>query len=74
MLKKRKVKTIYIKEAICNKCGSLMESTGMVLFTYPEQYPYVCTNKNCDYTETFWSYDRPGQLGYEYEDEEENNV
>lgn len=31
MLKKRKVKAIYVKEAICDKCGSPMESTGMVL-------------------------------------------
>lgn len=74
MLKKRKVKAIYIKEAICNKCGSPMESTGVVLSTWPEQYPYTCTNENCDGHETFWSYDCPGQLEYEYEDEEENNV
>ena len=68
MLKKRKVKAIYVKEAICDKCGSPMESTGIVLFSWPEQYSYKCTNKDCDGHETFWAYDRPGQLEYEFEE------
>ena len=71
MLKKRKVKAIYLKEAICDKCGSPMESTGMVLSIWPEQYPYKCTNEDCDGHEIFWGYDRPGQLEYEFEEEED---
>ena len=48
-----------------------MESTGIVLSTWPEQYPYKCTNEDCDGHETFQSYDRPGQLEYEFEEEED---
>ena len=72
MLRKRKVKAIYVKEAICNKCGSSMESTGMVFSTWPEQYPYKCTNENCDGYETFWGHNRPGQFEYEFEEDDEN--
>ena len=72
MLKRKKVKAIYLKEAICDKCGSPMESTGMVLDTWPGQYPYKCSSKGCDGQETFWSYDRPGQLEYEFEKDEDN--
>lgn len=71
MLKKRKVKAIYVKEAICDKCGSPMESTGMVFSTLPEQYSYKCTNEDCDGHETFWSYDCPGQVEYEFEEEKD---
>lgn len=69
MLKKRKVKAIYVKEAICDKCGSELVSTGMCLTSYPAQYPYKCSNPDCDGYETFWEYDRPGQLEYEFEEE-----
>ena len=72
MLKKRKVKAIYLKEAICNKCGSRMESTGMVLSTWPPQYSYQCSNKDCDGHETFLGHDCPGQLEYETEEDEED--
>lgn len=61
MVTKRYVKKAYILEAICDKCGNKMGSTGMV-FTYPEQYPYHCTNKNCDGYCTL-------QVRYEFEDE-----
>ncbi len=71
MLKKRKIKAMYMKVAICNKCGSPMESTGMVLSTWPEQYPYKCMNENCDGYETFWGNDRPGQIAYEFEEEKD---
>lgn len=70
MLKKRKIKAIYLKEAICDKCGSPMESTGMVLSTWPEQYPYKCMNEDCDGHEIFQSYDCPGQVEYEFEEED----
>lgn len=71
MLKKRKVKAIYLKEAICDKCGSPMESTGMVLSTWPEQYPYKCTNEDCDGHATFLEGELPGKLEYEFEEEED---
>ena len=72
MLRKRKVKAIYMIEAYCDKCGSPMKSTGMVYATYPEQYPYVCTNKDCDGHEVFWADKRPGKLEYEFEEGEED--
>jgi hypothetical protein len=40
MLKKKYIKRLYIEEAICDKCGSVMNHTGMVLTSWPEQYPY----------------------------------
>lgn len=72
MLRKRKVKAIYLTEAYCDKCGSPMESTGVVLTTYPAQYPYVCTNKECDGRAVFWANECPGKLEYEFEEDEEN--
>lgn len=72
MLRKRKIKAIYILEAYCDKCGSPMESTGMVYSTFPEQYPYACTNKDCDGRCTFWAYERPGKFEYEFEEDDEN--
>ena len=73
MLKKRKVKAMYITEAICDKCGGRLVSTGICLTTYPAQYPYQCENPECDGHATFWEYERPGKIEYEFE-EEENNV
>jgi hypothetical protein len=70
MLKKRYVKRIYIEEAIFDKCGSRMEHTGIVLNSWPAQYPYNCINPSCDGHKTFWGENRPGTLKYEYEDEE----
>ena len=74
MVTKRYVKKAYILEAICDKCGSKMESTGMVYSTYPEQYPYRCTNENCDGRATFFAHKCPGKLLYEFEDEASENV
>lgn len=70
MLKRRYIKRAYIEEAICDKCGSKMEHTGIVLCSHPAQYPYNCTNKECDGHTTFWEYDLPGRLQYEFEEEE----
>lgn len=69
MLCKKYVKKAYILEAFCDKCGSKMESAGMVYSTYPEQYPYRCTNKDCDGHATFWAHEVPGKLHYEFEEE-----
>lgn len=70
MLKKRKVKSIYITQAICDKCGGELISTGICLTSYPAQYPYKCSNPDCNGHETFYEYERPGRLEYEFEEEE----
>lgn len=70
MLKKRYIKRMYIEEAICDKCGSKMEPAGIVLMSYPAQYPYECSNPACNGSETFRDGKRPGELRYEFEDEE----
>jgi hypothetical protein len=53
MVTKRYVKKAYVLEAFCDKCGSKMVSTGMVYSTYPEQYPFRCSNSECDGRATF---------------------
>ncbi len=72
MIKKRKIIKAYVKQAICDKCGAEMRHTGMVLASHPAQYPYKCINSNCDGYEIFYADDRPGQVEYEFE--EEDNV
>lgn len=72
MLKKKYIKRAYVEEAYCDKCGAIMRHTGMVLTSYPAQYPYECSNPECDERAIFWEGERPGQLIYEYE--EEDNV
>ena len=72
MLKRRYIKRVYIEIPYCDKCGAEMRHTGMVLTSYPAQYPYACTNPDCDGHATFWSNDLPGVLKYELEEEEEN--
>ena len=72
MLRKRKIKAIYMLEAYCNKCGSPMVSTGMVYSTYPEQYPFRCSNSECDGRATFWAHEVPGKIQYEFEEDNEN--
>lgn len=72
-MKRRKyIKRIYIEEAICDKCGAEMYHTGIVLTSYPAQYPYKCSNPNCDGCITYMEYERPGQLMYEFEEEYED--
>ena len=70
MLKKRYIKRIYIEEAVCDKCGAQLLSTGFVLTSWPEQFPYHCSNPDCDGSETFYGSERPGVLKYEFEEEE----
>ena len=70
MIKKKYVTRIYVKEAYCDKCGAPMRPTGYVFDTYPARYPYACSNPNCDGIITFFADERPGQLLYEFEQEE----
>lgn len=72
MLKRRYIKRAYIEIPYCDKCGAEMRHTGMVLTSYPAQYPYACTNPDCDGHATFWDNERPGVLKYEFEEEEED--
>ena len=62
---------MYIEEAYCDKCGSKLESTGVALTSYPAQYPFRCTNKDCDGGAVFFDYEKPGMLRYEFEDSAE---
>lgn len=71
MIKKKYVKRAYVEEVYCDKCGSIMKHAGVVLTSYPAQYPFECTNKECDGRETFFEYEVPGVLRYEFEDETE---
>lgn len=72
MIVKRKIIAAYMRQAVCDKCGAEMRHTGMVLTSYPAQYPYKCSNPDCDGHETFYDYELPGQIVYEFE--EEDNV
>ena len=72
MLKKKYIKRVYIEEAYCDKCGAIMRHTGVILNSYPAQYPFECTNKDCDGRQTFWEGEVPGVLKYEFE--EDNDV
>lgn len=72
MIVKRKIIAAYMKQAVCDKCGAEMRHTGVVLTTYPAQHPYKCSNPDCDGHETFYDYELPGQIVYEFE--EEDNV
>ena len=72
MLKKKYIKRMYIEVAICDKCGAELRPMGMVLTSYPAQYPYACTNPDCDGHATFWDNERPGALKYAFEEEDED--
>ena len=71
MLKRKYVKRAYIEQAYCDKCGAPMRHTGIVLTSYPAQYPFECSNPECDERMTFWENEVPGVLKYELEEEEE---
>lgn len=72
MFKKKYVKRLYIEVAICDKCGSEMEPAGYCLTSYPVKYPYVCSNPNCDGRQTLLQHELPGQLKWEYAEDEED--
>lgn len=72
MVTKRYVKKAYVLEAFCDKCGSKMVSTGIVYSTYPELYPFRCSNSECDGRATFQAHEVPGKILYEFEEDNEN--
>ena len=75
MLRKKYIKRAYIVEAVCDRCGAPLVSTGRAYLTDPMKYPYICSNRsNCGcYDEiVFYEQDRPGQIKYEFEEDDEN--
>ena len=48
-----------------------MRFNGVVLTTYPAQFPYTCVNPDCGHVETFYDDEKPGIIRYELEDEDE---
>lgn len=67
MLRKRKIKAIYINEVICDKCGRPMEDSGRIALTNPAKYIYEC--QECKYIGYL-----PENKKYEIEFEEDGNV
>lgn len=41
MVKEKSAK-VYVEHLYCDKCGTEMEHTGVVINTYPAIYPYKC--------------------------------
>lgn len=53
MEEKKEVKTFKV-DYKCPKCKrGYLRHNGLVLTSYPAQYPHNCNNKDCDYDETF---------------------
>lgn len=69
MIEKKEAKT-YIVRLYCNNCGNEMKSTGVVLTSYPEQYPYECPNCGWKTTAT----ELYPKVEYQEMDYEEDNV
>lgn len=69
MLKKKYIKRMYIEVPICDKCGAELKPTGMCLTSYPAQYPYKCSNPDCNECITFRENELPGRLRYEFEED-----
>lgn len=64
MLKRRKVKAMYVSQVVCEECGEEMRCTH-VLCTYPAQYCYKCST--CGATDC--STIKSGTVEYEFEEE-----
>ena len=71
MLKKYKIKNIYITRAICDKCGGELIPIDICLTIYPAQYSYKCENPDCDGYAIFQEDELPGKLEYEFEEEKD---
>ena len=46
MLRKKRIRNIYIYEVICGKCGRPMNNTGRIALTCPAKYIYECQGCN----------------------------
>lgn len=67
MLKKKKVKTMYITQIVCGKCGGKMQHTH-TLYSYPAQYCYECEKCSISTISTT----RSGIIEYEFEEDTED--
>ena len=36
------IKQVLVDRFLCDKCGAAMQFDGVVLTTWPPQYPYTC--------------------------------
>ena len=68
----RNINNVYVEEIVCNKCGAVMHHTGMILTSYPAQYPYKCSNSKCDGYIVLKEDECPNGLIYEFEEERDN--
>lgn len=67
MLRKRKIKSMYITQVICEECGKEMRCTH-TLCSYPAQYCYQCMI--CGTTDC--SIIKSGTIEYEFEEDDVN--
>lgn len=67
MIQKKKVKSMYMVQIVCEKCGKPMRCT-YTLCSYPAQYCYECLSCGTSTRSTTKS----GTIEYEFE--EENDV
>ena len=65
MLKKQKVKAMYVTQVVCEECGEEMRCTH-VLGSHPAQYCYKCST--CGATDC--STTKSGTIEYEFEEAE----
>lgn len=65
MVKKRKIKSMYLVQIVCEKCGEPMNCT-YTLCSYPPQYCYECANCGT----TLRTPTKDGSIEYEFEEEE----
>lgn len=65
MIKRRKVKSMYIVQVVCEECGKPMRCS-YALCSCPAQYCYECANCGA----TLRSTTKDGSIEYEFEDEE----
>ena len=41
-MERLKIIDVLVDKLYCDKCGTEMQSYGMVYTTFPAQYPYIC--------------------------------
>ncbi len=68
MVKKIKVKSIYLVNLLCDKCGKEMISSGFVIMTAPPQIQY-----NCECGHSITTSKKYPSIEYEYEENENAN-
>ena len=55
---------VFEERLYCDKCGTEMKHSGLVLCSYPPQHPYICPS--CDWrTTSTTKYPKPSILTYQ---------